>query len=91
MISTTWTKAPADLLGLGSFDVCPASVAGAGSALRLAAVGAPFGTTRLPIGGGAVRLRPATRQPVGHDGVTANVTQNNGATLGIPSSRRPQS
>ncbi len=91
MISTTWTKAPADLLGVGSFDVYAAPVAGACSAVRLAAVGAPFGATRLPIGGGAVRLRPVTRQSIGHDGVTADVTQNNGTTLGIPSSRRPQS
>jgi hypothetical protein len=93
MISMTPTLAPADLLGLGGFDVCarPVPVAGAGTAVRLAALGAPFGATRLPIGGGAVRLRPVARQPITHDVVTTIFTQNDGTTLGIPSSRRPQS
>jgi hypothetical protein len=96
MISTTRTKTPADLLGLGSFDACAAydPVVHAGSALRLAApfVGsAPIGATRLAVGVGVVRLRPGTRQPIGHDVVTKQSFENNGTTLGNHSSRRPQS
>ena len=96
MISMTWTKAPADLLGLGGFDACAtyASVAGDGSPVRLAApLGgtAPFAGTRLPSGGGVVRLRPLTGQAIRHDVVSTKTFENNGTTLGIHSSRRPQS
>ena len=101
MISTTPTLAPADLLGTGSLDVRPVFGPGlcAGSvenpALRIAAPFAPVQGTGLPAGSTALRLRPVTRRPIGHDVVTpayANTTfENNGTTLGNHSSRRPQS
>ena len=96
MISTTWTMSPADLLGLGNADVCvsPAPVMDAGSAVRPGApfaVTAQFGGTRVPVAGGAIRLRPVLRQVIGHDVVTKKSFENNGTTLGIHSSRRPKS
>lgn len=92
MISTTWTMSPADLLGPGNADVCvsPAPVMDAGSAVR---PGAPFAVT-AQFGGtpvSAVRPRPLPRQVIGHDVVTKKSFENNGTTLGIHSSRRPQS
>jgi hypothetical protein len=97
MISMTWTKAPADLLGLGGFDVRPAFGPGlcSGSAepvaVHIAAPTAPVQGTGLPAAGTAVRLRPVTGQVIGHDVVTQQTFENNGTTLGIHSSRRPQS
>ncbi len=97
MISTTWTKAPADSLGLGGIDVRPAYAPGlcGGSAdlvaMRIAAPTAPVQGTGLPTGSTAVRLRPVIRQAIGHDVVTTENFENNGTTLGIHSSRRPQS
>jgi hypothetical protein len=83
MITMTWTKAPADLLGLGSavvrpypgVVVCPTPVTVQG--------------TGLPIGGTAVRLRPVFEpvQASEHD----VIAQNDGTTLGIHSSRRRKS
>ncbi|HLM07648.1 MAG TPA: hypothetical protein VK402_20930 [Blastococcus sp.] len=80
MITTTWTKAPADLLGLGSdavrpypgVVVCPTPVTVQG--------------TGLPTGGADVRQRPVfepATQAFAHNSI--------GTTLGIHSSRRPQS
>jgi hypothetical protein len=97
MISTMWTKAPADLLGLGGIDVRPAygpalcSSSADLVAVRIAAPTAPAQGTGLPTGSTAVRLRPVTRRPIGHDVVTTKTFENNGTTLGIHSSRRPQS
>ena len=99
MISTTWTKAPADLLGTGGLDVRPAFGPGlcTGSlenpALRIAAPFAPVQGTGLPSGATALRLRPVTRRPIGHDVVTTDYTtfEKNGTTLGNHSSGRPQS
>jgi hypothetical protein len=94
MISTTWTKAPADLLGLGGLDVRPAYGPGLGLGLHFAErAGAPTATARgtgLSAVGTAVRVRPVARQAIGHDVIT-NSFDNNGTTLGIHSSRRPQS
>ena len=96
MISTMWTKAPADLLGLGSLDARPAygpGLCSAGADLlvaRTAAPTAPLQGTGLPTGGTAVRLRPVTRQLIGAVVVTKTF-ENNGTTLGNHSSRRPQS
>ena len=90
MISTTWTKAPADLLGMGGLDVRPAYGPGLGLGER---AGAPTATARgtgLSAVGTAVRVRPAARQAIGNDVIT-NSFQNTGTTLGIHSSRRPQS
>jgi hypothetical protein len=97
MISTTWTKAPADLLGTGGIDVRPAHGPGlcGGSAdlavARTAAPNAPVQGTGLPTGSAAVRLRPVTRQSIGDVVVTEQAFDNNGTTLWIHSSRRPQS
>ena len=97
MINMTWTKAPADLLGLGGFDVRPAFGPGlcSGSAetvaVHIAAPTAPVQGTGLPAAGTAVRLRPVTGQAIGHDVMTQQTFENNGTTLGIHSSRRPQS
>ena len=106
MISTTWTDAPADLLGLGGFDVRGADGSGlcSGFAEHLAApVTAPSAAaqgTGLPAGGSAVRLRPVARQAIG--GVLGTTTsenttpenttfENTGTTLGNLSPGRPQS
>ena len=92
MISTTWTKAPADLLGLGGLDVRRAYGPGLGLGLAERS-GAPTPTaqgTGLSAVGTAVRVRPAARQAIGNDVIT-NSFQNNGTTLGIHSSGRPQS
>jgi hypothetical protein len=97
MISTTWTKAPADLLGLGGSDVRPAYGPGLCSgltelaAVHMAAPTAPVHGTGVPAAGTAVRLRPVTRQAIGHDVVTKKSFEINSTTLGIHSSRRPQS
>jgi hypothetical protein len=101
MISTTWTKAPADLLGLGGIDVRPVFGPGLCSWFAeylVAPVDAPMATARgaaLPAGGTAVRvrvrLRPVTRQATGQVVVTTNFFQNNGTTLGNLSPGRPQS
>jgi hypothetical protein len=97
MISMTPTFAPADSLGLGGFDVRPAYGPGlcSGSAepvaVRIAAPTAPVQGTGLPAGSTAVRLRPVTRQAIRHDVVTEKTFEKNGTTLGIHSSRRPQS
>ena len=102
MISTTWTKAPADLLGSSGLDVRPAfgpglcTGSGENPAPRIAAPFAPVQGTGLPAGSTAIRLRPVTRRPIGHDVVTPqayeNTTfENNGTTLGNHSSGRPRS
>ena len=90
MISTTWTKAPADLLGLGGLDVRPAYGPGLGFAERAGAPTVTAQGTGLSAVGTAVRVRPVARQAIGHDVIT-NSFENNGTTLGIHSSRRPQS
>ncbi len=93
MISTTPAFAPTDLLGLGGSDMRPAygpSLCG-GLAVRAVAPIAPTQGTGLPAVGTAVRRRSIAPQVIGHDVVTTNVFQNTGTTLGIHSSRRPQS
>jgi len=91
MISTTWTTAPADLLGLGRLGMRPAYGPGlSGFAERAGAPTATRQGTGLPAVSTAVRLRPGARQVIGHD-VIATSFQNNGTTLGIHASRRPPS
>ena len=97
MISTTWTKAPADLLGRGGIDVRGAFGPGLCSAFAeyfavpLNAPMAGVHGTALPSGGTAVRLRPVTRQPIERVVVTKNLFENTGTTLGNLSPGRPQS
>jgi hypothetical protein len=90
MTSTTWTQAPADLLGLGGPDVRPAHGPGlcSGSAVRTAAPIAPAQGTGVSAAGTGARRRPVAPQAVV---VTTNVFENTGTPLGIHSSRRPQS
>jgi hypothetical protein len=100
MTSMTPILAPADLPGLGGFDVCPPfgpSPHGGFAelvAVHIAAPTAPVQGTGLPAGGIAARLRPVAVQGIaqapGHDVLTTTF-DNNGTTLGIHSSRRPQS
>lgn len=84
MISTTWTTAPAGLLGLGGSDARPYAVPG----------------TAVPCGGmtGAARPRSADRHAflqapvVGVEVyVQKPIAPTTGTTLGIPSPRRPAS
>jgi hypothetical protein len=96
MITMTPSFAPADLLGLGGSVVRPAYGPGLCSrsaplvAVQIAAPTAPVQGTGLPAGSTAVRRRPVTAPAIGHD-VTDPTFENNGTTLGIHSSRRPQS
>jgi hypothetical protein len=105
MITTTWMQAPADLLGTGGLDVRPAFGPGLHlgvseqAAPRIAERFAPVQGTGVSAGSAALRLRPVTRRPIGHDVVPTvectayeNTTfENNGTTLGNHSSGRPQS
>jgi hypothetical protein len=97
MISTTPSMAPAYLLGLGGLDVRPAygPALCSGSTelveVRAAAPTAPAPGTGLPAGSTALRLRPVIGQFVGEFVMTDTSFENTGTTLGIHSSRRPQS
>jgi len=100
MISTTWTAAPADLLGLGSAAVRPCNgldvaVSAAPRAPMTSVIG-----TGLPFVGIAVRPRPGFAQDgtdVRAEVQTTAVVHNSiavrqdGTPLGIHPSRRPQS
>jgi 1,4-dihydroxy-2-naphthoyl-CoA synthase len=98
MITTTWMKAPADLLGLGSSDVrrCTDYDVRTGIAVSPAPRVAPVQGTGVPAGGTAVRLRA----DLGQASTQAQFEVQNpalahnsidGTTLGIHSSRRPLS
>ena len=97
MITTMWTKSPADLLGRGGSAVSPCAgldhrtVIGVTPATPVA----PFQGTALPT---AVRLRPVFQaepqvQVSARTTVPVNPFAHNsiGTTLGNRSSRRPQS
>jgi hypothetical protein len=62
MITTTWTNAPADLLGQGSAAVrpCTGIEVAVSPVLRSPITSAPG--TGLPFGGTAVRMRPEVRK-----------------------------
>ena len=84
MTSTPWTAAPAGTLGLGGFAVpADGSFVGVNAFDMVATAGA---VARIrPV---SAHLEPAERQPRIAPTYTA---QHDGTTLGIPSSRRPQS
>jgi hypothetical protein len=95
MITMTWTKAPADLLGLGGAAVRPCSAVGSRMTADVAMVApfAPVQGTGLPIDGTVVRLREAFRQTgttplFAHNYIGA---KNDGTTLGIHTPGRPLS
>jgi hypothetical protein len=87
MTSTPWTTAPAGPLGLGGFAV-PAD----GCFVGGSAFDKTFGM--VATAGVALRLRPSIAQVVPAEKppiVPTYNAQHDGTTLGIPSSRRPQS
>ena len=96
MITTIWTDAPADLLGLGGPAMRPCSAAVGGSAVPAdVAMVAPFAAvqgTGLPIGGTVVRVREAFPQ-TGTPTLTHNYigAKNDGTSLGIHTRGRPLS
>ena len=84
MTSTPWTAAPAGTLGLGGFAV-PADgcFVGVTSFDMVATAGAAARVRPV-----SAHLVPAERQP---RIAPTYIAQHDGTTLGIPSSRRPQS
>jgi hypothetical protein len=88
MTSTPWTAAPAGPLGLGGFavpaDGCFVGVSAFGPAFDMVAT-AGAGARVRPV---SAHLVPAERQP---RIAPTYIAQHDGTTLGIPSSRRPQS
>jgi hypothetical protein len=96
MITTTWTNAPADLLGLGGTAMrpCPSAVSGSAVPADVAMV-APTARVQgmgLPIGGTVVRVREAFPQ-TGTPTLTHNYigAKNDGTSLGIHTRGRPLS
>jgi hypothetical protein len=103
MTTTTWTFAPAGLLGQGIADVRPypgVVVTPAPEAVR--GTGLPTGgfapEARWMTGDEIARLRPPTRSvlarphaPVAQNRIAQQSTQNDDTTLGIRSPGRPQS
>ena len=95
MITTTQTTTPADLLGLGGSvmprctDADLRTAVGVSPATRVA----PFQGTAVPAGSFAARLRPAfqVRPEVQVSAWNTSAHNSIGTTLGICSSRRPQS
>jgi hypothetical protein len=92
MITTTWTDAPADLLGLGGAAVPSCSGAGMPVPVAMAPTFAAVKGTGVPTGGIAVRLRKDFRQTGtqerDHNYIGAT---NDGTTLGIHPPGRPLS
>ena len=93
MTNTTWTKAPADLLGLGSSAVhrCAGydgrTLIGVSPAPRVA----PFQGTGVPAGSIAARLRPEFQPTVAQAQVAPIAHNSIATTLGFSPSRRPLS
>jgi hypothetical protein len=89
MKTTMQASLPADLFGLGRSAVSPCAaldqraVVGVTPAARVA----PFQGTGVPAGGSAARLRPAVQVSAWNTFAHNSI----GTTLGICSSRRPQS
>ena len=76
MINTTWTDAPAGFLGLGCSDARPYAALG---------TAVPFGRDRQP------SVETVGNRLVVEVHVQKSIAPTTGTTLGIPSSRRPQS
>jgi hypothetical protein len=93
MNTTTWTKAPADLLGLGCTAVPPYADSGLRTVIGVSPAPrvAPFQGTGVPAGSNAARLRPEF-QPTLAAAQVAPIAHNSIATtLGFHPSRRPLS
>ena len=95
MITTTWTNAPAGLLGLGGSDAPACAGFGVPFGVFVAPTVVPVQGTGLPAVGSAARLRQDFPQVVMTTGLTTRehnyIGTTNDVTLGIHSSRRPQS
>jgi hypothetical protein len=105
MTKTTWTFAPAGVLGQGSADarpyagvvVCPTPAAVQGTGLPAggfaAEVRGVFGadTARLRALHSSVAVLARTDAPAAQKFIAQQSTQNDGTTLGIHSPGRPQS
>jgi hypothetical protein len=93
MITTTWTKSPADLLGLGGVAMFECAgldrrtLIGVSPAPRVA----PFQGTGVPAGGIAARLRPEFQPTVAQAQVAPIAHNSIVTTLGFSPSRRPLS
>jgi hypothetical protein len=99
MLSTSWTV-PAGFLGRGSAGVRSYGLVAIGECTRRLTSLAPVQGSGVPAGGIAVRHRgtgvfaagmPVAKQLVPTSAQFAPITQNDGTTLGSPSSRRPSS
>ena len=105
MTKTTWTFAPAGVLGQGSADVrpypgvvvCPTPEAVRGTGLPIGGFAAEV---RGMTGDDIARLRPLTgsvavlartHQPIAQNFIAQQSTQNDDTTLGLRSPGRPQS
>ena len=95
MITTTWTNAPADLLGRGGSDARACAGFGTSFGVFVAPTVVPVQGTGLPTVGSAARLRQDVPQVDMTTGTTREHnyigTKNDATTLGIHSSRRPLS
>jgi hypothetical protein len=91
VISTSCAAAPAGFLGLGSADVRPYAAVRTTVRPNLQAPVAPVQGTGVPVAGPEVRLRATGLFATGMPTSDFDPIPQNGTTLGIPSSRRPQS
>jgi hypothetical protein len=104
MTNTTWTFAPAGVLGSGSVDVrpypgvvvCPTPDAVQGTGLPAVGFAAdarvPGGdVARLRSLNGSVAVLARTHEPATQQYIDQKLAQNDGTTLGIHSPGRPQS
>ena len=103
MTNTTWTFAPAGVLGSGSVDVrpypgvvvCPTPDAVQGTGLPAVGFAADVPATgdvaRLRSLNGSVAVLARTHEPATQQFIDQKFAQNDGTTLGICSPGRPQS
>ena len=103
MTKTTWTFAPAGVLGSGSVDVrpypgvvvCPTPVAVRGTGLPTVGFAADVRTggdvARLRSLNGAAAVLASTHEPATAQFIDQKFAQNDGTTLGIHTPGRPQS
>ncbi len=84
MTSTPWTAAPASTLGLGGFALRADDCFVGATAFDMVASAGAAARVRPVV----TYLVPAERQP---RIAPTSIAQHDGTTLGIPTSRRPQS
>ena len=99
MTATTWTFAPAGVLGQGSayvrpypgVAVCPTPPAVQGTGLPAVAFAGDADRARLRRMTGSVAVLTHTHEPIAQNFSAQQSTQNDDTTLGIRSPGRPQS